>query len=233
MLTIAAPLALELAGVRKALRKADPDHITLAVIGVGQRRAQESCRQIAAANPDGIILMGFCGGAAPDLRPGDLHVADCFIDAEQTGRLRPDDGLRTQLLAAADRAGISAVSGPSVTVAAVAGPDAKAGWHQSTGAASVNMEDYWAATVAQAAGIPFASVRAVVDRRDQELPAYLTTGNPGLAAVAKATLARPAHGAELLTLARLSARARRNLTRCVLGAVDPLARRQPEPAQAR
>ena len=38
----------------------------------------------------------------------------------------------------------------------------------------VNMEDYWAASVAREAGIPFISARAILDPVDQALPGYLS-----------------------------------------------------------
>ena len=44
-------------------------------------------------------------------------------------------------------------------------------------ATSVNMEDYRAAEAAQNAGVPFLSVRVVLDTANQRLPGYL----PGLA----------------------------------------------------
>ena len=60
----------------------------------------------------------------------------------------------------------------------------------------VNMEDYWAAAAALEAGVPFISVRAVLDPARQSLPAYLPgmSGSPGkaLSALAAAPWRAPA-----------------------------------------
>ena len=54
----------------------------------------------------------------------------------------------------------------------------------------VNMEDYWAASVAQEAGVPFISARAILDPVRQTLPGYLS----GIAGFrAKALMGRGGH----------------------------------------
>ena len=114
------------------------------------------------------------------------------------------------------------VGAPSTTVSSVAGIVIKSAVYSALGAVSVNMEDYWAARAARSAGVPFASVRAVLDTADQELPPWVSlyARNPRRAAWGLAT--HPGRLPTLLHLWRQAELARRQLTRCLLTAVEIL-----------
>lgn len=220
-------MATELAAVRRAIRDPQSRGVSLCVIGIGQAAAIAGLARITAAHPDAVILAGFCGAVAPDLRTGDLHVAISFLHPDETHSIAANAELSAAILDAARRSGIRACTRPSATVSRVADASAKAELRCSTDAASVNMEDYWAAAAAESAGIPFASVRAILDTANQSLPGYLTSQNTHPAGVALNAAIRPSRLPALIKLARQSHLARRNLTHCVLDTIDALAGRQP------
>ena len=221
MLAILVPMAIEAAGIRRSLRRlpAAAATATLHVGGVGQARITAAIARLADApqRPDAIILAGCCGALDPALNTGDIHIAPSFRIPAAEATIAADARLLAALLNA-DGAGIAlkATTSPSVTVAAVAQPDAKADLRRY--GATVNM-DYHAARAAAAAGIPFAAVRAVLDTAGQSLPAGLddADGRPGR--IAAGIARHPALLPELVRLRRQMLLTRRNLTRCVMAAV--------------
>lgn len=220
MITIAAPMSIELAGIRKRLRGTGQGQVSLQVTGIGRAATTNNWARIVSAKPHAIVLAGFCGAAAPGLRSGDLHIADSFMGEGMADPIRAHEDLTRQLIESANTRGLKVVAGPSATVTAVAGVEAKQRLHQSLGAATVNMEDYWAAQVSRAAGIPVASVRAVVDTAAMELPPFVSAGGSNIAIVAVRVAARPDRFPQLINLARVSRQASKNLSTCVVGAVD-------------
>jgi nucleoside phosphorylase len=84
MLAILAPMATELAGIRRSLDTAECVQVSLHVLGVGRQATLGGTDRVARARPDAILMVGFCGAAAPDLKTGDVHVARQPW-AEQTG----------------------------------------------------------------------------------------------------------------------------------------------------
>ena len=220
-------MATELAAVRRAIRDPQSRGVSLCVIGIGKAATQASLTRIAEANPGAVILAGFCGAVAPNLRTGDLHVAISFLHPDENHSIAADAQLSSAILASAHRSDVHTCTQPSATVSRIADASAKAELRRSTAAASVNMEDYWAAAAAESAGVPFASVRAILDTADQSLPDYLTEQDVHPAGVALNAAIRPSRLPALVKLARQSHLARRNLTRCVLDTIDALAGRQP------
>jgi len=219
-------MATELAGIRRAIRDPQSRGLRLYVTGIGKTATIAGIASIVQACPNALILAGFCGGADPCLRTGDLHVASSFHHGEDNA-ITADAELSSAMLASARHHGVSVSSEPSVTVNNIAGPSAKAELYHSTGVASVNMEDYWAASAAAAAGLPFASVRVVLDTADQSLPEHLTAEDVRTARIAVGAVFRLGRLPGLLRLAMQSHSARRNLTRCVLETIDALAVARP------
>ena len=217
MLAIVAPMATELAGLRRAIGDPHGTGVTIRVIGVGKRRAEAGIAEVAAELPDAIMAVGFCGGADPTLRTGDLHVADVFHSVDRSEPIAADPGLICRAKAWTDRNNHRLVCGPSVTVDAVAGAQAKRALHAETGAASVNMEDYWAARTAADHEIPFGSVRAVLDTADDELPDYLGDVGDGIFDALRGLATHPGSIFSLIRLSRKSTVARDRLADCVSG----------------
>ena len=242
MLAIVVPMAVEATGIRRALRRRPDAAATLHLGGVGRHRITAAIARLAESPqcPDAIILAGCCGALDPTLNTGDIHIAPSFYCAGQDEMIAADARLVAALLnanatnASADSVAIKATSSPSITVAAIAQPAAKADLRPY--GATVNMEDYHAARAAASAGIPFAAIRAVLDTANQSLPTYLAldaatndaADNENDAAVNRpaniaAGIARhPTRLPELLRLQRQMLQTRRNLTRCVMAAVSAI-----------
>ena len=224
-------MATELAGVRRAIGDPHGSGVLLRVIGVGRRRAEAGIAAVAAESPTAITMIGFCGGADPSLRTGDLHVAEVFHSTDRSEPITANPMLAARIWSWADRSATRLVSGPSATIAAIADANAKSGLHAETGAVSVNMEDYWAASAAAAHGIPFASVRAVLDAAEDELPAYLGETGDGIIDVLRGLAAHPGSLASVVRLARKAQVARARLADCVSGALDGLPAQSPGAAR--
>ncbi len=232
MLAIVAPMPTELAGIRRAVRDPQSRGIYFSVTGIGKAAITAGFARAAKTRPEAVILAGFSGAVAPELQTGDLHIAASFHACGEYGPITADTGLSSAMREGARLNDIRVCIQPSGTVSGVANAAVKAELRFAAGVASVNMEDYWAATAAAIAGVPFASVRAVLDTSDQSLPDYLASGDIAPARVALNALVRPGRLPALLRLARQSRLARRNLTRCIMATIDILAARQPVPTGA-
>jgi nucleoside phosphorylase len=233
MLAILAPMATELAGIRRSLDTAECVQVSLHVLGVGRQATLGGTDRVARARPDAILMVGFCGAAAPDLKTGDVHVAGAYQCVDARCARSPDSGVFSALCASARDACDHVDSRPSLTVDEVADAGTKAAAWREHGAASVNMEDFHAAQVAAEHRIPFASVRVVLDAAHEELPEYVTGagGNPMSAAVR--ALIRPQRIGQLTRLARQASIARRKLTYCVREVVMALPSSRPQHQAAR
>ena len=140
----------------------------------------------------GVVSFGVCGALDPDLKVGDLLIADAVVcDGE---RLTTDGAWAAALRAALPAARRGDMAGGEVIVATTA---AKAALRRrSGGAAGVDMESHAAARAARAAGVPFAVVRAVSDTASQALPraaqaGFRADGSVDVGAVLLALAARP------------------------------------------
>ena len=213
-------MATEIAGVRRAIRDPQRKGVKLRVTGIGRKRTEAGVSAAVANSPVALIMIGFCGGADTKLRTGDLHVAEVFHSSESMEPIAADPGLTNRMKAWADWNGTRLVGGPSVTVRTVASSKAKSALHSATGAISVNMEDYWAASTAAAYGIPFASVRVVLDIAEDELPGYLDDIADGIIHVLRGAATHPGSVPGLVRLVVKTRIARRRLTDCVAGFLE-------------
>ena len=213
-------MATEIAGVRRAIGEPHKTGVTLHVIGVGKRRAEAGIAAVAATSPEAIVAIGFCGGADLALRTGDLHVADVFHSVDRSEPIAADPSLTGRAKAWADRSANRLVCGPSVTVDAVAGAQSKRAVRAESGAVSINMEDYWAASAAAGYGIPFASVRAVLDAAGDEIPAYLGDSGDAIIGVLRGLATHPGSLPGLVRLSRKAQIARSRLADCVAGLLE-------------
>ena len=215
MLAILAPMPTELRGIRRRLGRPNPAQLSLHVAGIGRPAASAAAAQIAAG-ADAILMVGFCGAASPHLATGDLHAAAAFQCADGAPPIPAAATLLAAIHSAAQssNAPVSAAAAPSITTPAIANAAAKQTLWRQHGAASVNMEDYWVAQAAQAANIPFASIRAVLDTAEQTIPDYIGSA-AAPASIAMQTVAHPGRLPQLARLAGQAQVARRSLTRCV------------------
>ena len=213
-------MATEISGVCRAVGDPHARGVMLRVVGVGRRHAEAGIRTVVAESPTAIVAIGFCGGADPALRTGDLHVADLFYSSDHEEPIAADASLTRWARTWAEGGKTRCAGGPSVTVDAVAGARTKSILHGATGAKSVNMEDYWVARVAADNGIPFASVRAVLDTAGDELPSYLGERGDNVLDVLRGVATHPGSALSLVRLACNARVARRRLADCMSSLLD-------------
>lgn len=223
-------MTTELSGIRREVGDAEIRGASLHVSGVGKDRVTASLNRLMAEAPDGVIMVGFCGASDPALKTGDIHVANLFHafggGSILSSAIAANQEFASTLTDAAHANGCRVVTAPSATVPAVAGIVAKSAVYASLGVASVNMEDYWAACAARSAGVPFASVRAVLDTADQDIPPWVSLYARNALRAAWGLVTHPGRLPTLLHLWRQAELARRQLTRCLLTAVEILASHQ-------
>jgi len=194
MLIVVASMEQELTGLRRELREIEDatgisSQVEFQVLGVGPERAGAAMAALLEDRPsrrskvDGVLLVGVAGGVDPELETGDLLLADRH--ALQNGAsqgagqaIKPDTDMLQSAQKAALELSVPIFNGGSLTVDhLVAEPHERESLRTEYQVYSVNMEDYRAAEAAQNAGVPFLSVRVVLDTASQRLPGYL----PGLA----------------------------------------------------
>ena len=184
-LIVAASLGTELAGLQqevegKAYPKRDWPQVEFHLLGVGPERSGASTAQMLESrrDVDGVLLLGIAGGLDPRLETGSVVLAERY--AMSTGAdgddpvLAADEDMRRMAGRAAAGLGMPTYHGTSVTVGhLVREPRERDELRRIYDADSVNMEDYRTAAAAANAGVPFLSVRVVLDPASQRLPAYL------------------------------------------------------------
>lgn len=181
----------ELIGIRRELLHVEDDtgirpQVDFQVIGVGPDKSGATLAKILQRNDtkvDGVLVLGVAGGVDPELETGDLLIANRYAlqngAALRAGQaIYPDPVmLRSGQQAALDLS-VPVFDGGSLTVDHLVGqPQEREELRTQYQICSVNMEDYRAAEAARETGVPFLSVRVVLDTANQSLPGYL----PGLA----------------------------------------------------
>jgi len=181
----------ELTGLRRELLDIETatgvhPQVEFQVLGVGPERAGASLTALlerSRPQVDGVLVVGVAGGVEPSLETGDLLLADRYAlqngAAQGAGQaIKPDTRMLQTAQQAALDLSVPVFDGGSLTVDhLVAEPEERQELLTQYQIQSVNMEDYRAAEAAQKAGVPFLSVRVVLDTANQRLPGYL----PGLA----------------------------------------------------
>jgi adenosylhomocysteine nucleosidase len=145
--------------------------VTAVCTGVGRDAVNAGLdRALAEAGITAVISAGFAGGLTVDLRAGDIVLGERILGDGEHDSFAADDMLLARAARAGEKAGPRVVHGTAVTVPAVAADlAAKLGLRERTGADICEMEDYWAARLAAARGLPFLSVRVVIDEMTTDL----------------------------------------------------------------
>ncbi len=179
--------------------------------GDGARLKAGLERALALIPGASVISFGVAGGLSKDVPMGDLVVASAVLC--KGDRWSCDGDWVRRLLRANRGARLGPVAGSDTAVGDVAAK--KALW-STTGALAVDMESHIAAQSAQAAGRPFAVVRAISDGPDHTLPSAAlaglkSDGTADVGAVLTALAARPQELPALIRTAQGAAAAYRAL----------------------
>ena len=164
----------------------------IAVSGIGPRAARAAAEECVGLARQGrcrrVVWIGIAGALSPGLKVGDLVVATSVTSAEERhwvrrpSREHPDPdatpkplGLDRDLATAAIASGCAEAVVVSTPAPVVTADERRRLWRQvgSPDRAAVDMESYEAARVFDAAGLPFAVLRAVSDTSEDDLPAIL------------------------------------------------------------
>jgi len=165
----------------------------------------------------GIVSFGVCGGLSPKLRAGDCVIASSIHGVNQAW---PADKAWTKRLAELIP---NAVVAPMLGVdAAVSEVKEKRRLFETHGAVAVDMESHLAASIASVHGVPFVSVRVVVDDAYCRVVASAMAGRraDGSVSAAGVLSALGARPTEVVPLIRLAARA--HSARSTLMRIRPL-----------
>lgn len=233
MLAILAPLHEELKTLRLYLEVDTTVYLRQGVIwqgrlgshpcivacsGVGcaamQSVADYCLRQLGATQ---LLLLGFAGATAPHLHIGDLIIGDAIVAADDAATWRPAAALTAEAATICEVSRLTGQPGRIVTVRTlIPSPHEKAFLGTQHQAVAVDMESSAMAQVADAAGVPWLVVRAIIDPMDTPLPAQLARVNPdGTAAIGCVLRTLVRHPRVVLQLPRLyfaAAKAREHLT---------------------
>jgi adenosylhomocysteine nucleosidase len=185
--------------------------LVVACSGARPERARAEAARLLAEGAAGLVSFGLAAGLAPELRPGDLVLADAVV-LEDGRRLATDEswqsGLRSTLAACGIAGHLGAVAGAARMLATVA---QKRALLAATGALAADMESHAVAELASAAAKPFLLVRAISDAADQTLPAaaarFITPEGRIRLATLIESLGRPRQLARLLRLGLQTRRA--------------------------
>lgn len=145
-------------------------HSSALVTGVGPWPSGFSSGPLAEAVQDGgaVVALGFAGGLDPALKPGDLVTAT-EIHEESGAPIECDPEMLDTVETVASELGCRPAAAYT-SRRPVCTPDEKRELFDKTGASFVTMEDYYFAREASLLGVPFISVRAVVDSADRYVP---------------------------------------------------------------
>ena len=131
------------------------------VIGGGVAATLDRDLDAKAEMFPGIVLScGIAGALGPSLRPGDVVIDGNVVVVERLGQALP-------------HAHRGVIVGSDAIVATAA---EKRVLHEQSGAIAVDMESHVAARVAVRKGLPFAALRVISDRADDDLPPAALVG---------------------------------------------------------
>lgn len=143
--------------------------VTLAVSGVGPRRASLASRTLLEKGATALLSWGSAGGLSPKLSPGSLILPTIIIASDRS--VYHADPSWHKNLCNRLRGQVEFHTGPLAESATVVQtPAEKAVLLHQTGAIGVDMESAAVAAVAQEARVPFIAVRVVADSTDITLP---------------------------------------------------------------
>lgn len=189
MLAIVAALDHEIKLIRKRMESDSHIHLKPGLIdhgylgslevvlvrsGVGKEAMSKAIDFVCTYYPiTSILAVGYAGGTHPQLHLGDAVIPELLVDAETRESWPISGPLVDQAIQVCEALQLRYHRGTSVCVAAtIESPHEKAYLGTQFEAMSIEMEGSVLAHLAQARGIPFAMVRAIVDPLDMALPHF-------------------------------------------------------------
>ena len=203
MLTITAALSWESQAARAGQAIAGRGRVRIITSGVGPDRARDMAEQTLEGElPTQVISIGVAGGLTNNMRRPSITIADQIVRQTDGAAFRPDDDLRKQIVRLLNRSDIPWQSVVSMTTAEILFTKSEKRTAAETGAQIVQMEDADWAELCQAAGVPFVSVRVVMDALDDDIPNEVVQwgGKPSALDIAIGALRRPRLLPELVSL---------------------------------
>lgn len=203
------------APIAVCLGRAGDRRVAVAIIGMGRERAARGAEALLRHSPVRLlILAGYAGALRPEIPRGQVAVASNYLNTGLalwfSGGGVPELRLATNDVVVGD-------------------PESRKKLAEETGADLVDMETDAVAAVAQAHGIPFASLRVVTDGFEDRLPVQAIAaawenegGTVRPLPLALHLAANPGEIGPLLRFVRFLPEARHRLTRRLLELVYSL-----------
>ena len=191
--------------------------------GIGGRAMEAAARYMAENfRPELLLHVGYCGGASPDLQPGDFVLGDPIVDAATNERFAPDGAMAEKAQAFLKARGVRSRRAGLVTVDSVARqPFDKAFLGTQHESVAIDMESSALARAAGELSIPFVVIRSVLDPLDYEFPdlesAMDDEGKTDGVALASHLVRRPADILKLPRVEYFASQARNAITSLVEG----------------
>lgn len=145
--------------------------VWLVKTGIGVQRAEAAATRVTDVGGFGLFVSTGCAGAlAPELAPGHLTIATAIVDSSSGRRFEADANQHQRARRAAERAALRTTAAAVLCSAQMlATATAKRAAAAQSGAVAVEMEGAPIAACAARAGVPFVSVRAILDTAATEL----------------------------------------------------------------
>ena len=152
--------------------------VTVHVTGVGKDMALKGMAALLESRhvkPDCILSLGFAGALRGELETGDLVLSRRLYAVGEDSPIESDASLLSLAKDVLDSSDTRryAIADSLTVPRVVLDAEEKGRLAFSTTSSVVNMEDYWVAQSSARHGIPFLSVRAVLDTAEQGLPPFV------------------------------------------------------------
>ncbi len=203
MLTITAALPWESKAARAGQAIAGRGRVRIITTGVGPDRARDAAEEeFERHEPTQVISIGVAGGLTNNLRRPSITIPTSVIRQGDSAEFKPDDDLRKQVVRLLNQADIFWQSVTSITTPKILFTRPEKQEAAETGAEIVQMEDAEWAEACEQAGIPFLSIRVVMDALDDDIPNEVVQwrGKPSALDIAVGAIRRPGLLPELLSL---------------------------------
>ncbi len=171
MLFVVASMEIEIEGLY-GLDKSGKhwSNCDLVYTGIGRENVRKTLKSLLSKGDpamEGILSVGFVGSIDPEVKPGDLCLADRVKSSDREGGFIPDSDWR-------DRAG-TALEGKFRTCGLLTVEETASSVEgkrslRAKGASVIDQETYWVAKEADERDLPFLSIRVVFDGINQDLP---------------------------------------------------------------